>query len=132
MRRGFTLIELLVVIGIIAILTAISVPAISAVRRRSQISAQTTVLQRLGLAIEQYQSDFGDYPPCTFRRAGLGISNGQNEGVECLVRCLTTSKKTGPYFEFDDEQLGNTDGDSLVSSANPTTSWIGSRLFIEL
>lgn len=131
MRRSFTLIELLVVIGIIAILTAISVPAISAVRRKSQISAQQTVFQRLGLAIEQYQSDFGDFPPSTFKRSRLGTSNGQNEGIECLVRCLTTSKKTGPYFEFEDEQLGNTDTDSLVGSGNPTTSVIKSRELFE-
>jgi prepilin-type N-terminal cleavage/methylation domain-containing protein len=119
-RRGFTLIEMLVVIGILGILTAISIPAISAVRRRSQVSATDGFLQRLGLAIEQYQSDFGDFPPSRFRKLRLGTSNGQNEGVECLVRCLLTAAKKGPYIEFEEKDLGNTDDDKAVAGANPT------------
>jgi prepilin-type N-terminal cleavage/methylation domain-containing protein len=112
-RRAFTLIEMLVVIGIIAILAGIGLPAISAVRTRSQVSATEAFLDQLGLAIAQYKSDFGDYPPSRLSRLGLGKGNGANEGIECLVRCVTTTAKSGPYIEFAAERLGNTDSDKL-------------------
>ncbi|RMG13081.1 MAG: prepilin-type N-terminal cleavage/methylation domain-containing protein [Planctomycetota bacterium] len=132
-RRSFTLIELLVVIGIIAVLAGLTVPAISAVRRRSQVSSTTSLLQRLALALEQYENDFGDYPPSRFRAAGLGKSNGLNEGSECLTRCLTTSRRSGPYFEFADAELGNTDGDRIVGvREDPTGSIIRNAELLEV
>ncbi|MCA8921510.1 MAG: prepilin-type N-terminal cleavage/methylation domain-containing protein [Planctomycetes bacterium] len=121
-RRGFTLVELLVVIGVIAVLAALAIPALSGVRRNSQRANTKNLITELGLAIENYQLDFGDYPPSTPKRAGL-TSNGKNDGVEALVRCLTTQAKNGPYFEFKDDQLGNTDVDALPRG-NPTQSTI--------
>lgn len=121
-RRGFTLVELLVVIGVIAILVGIAIPALSGVRRNAQRANTKNLITELGLAIENYQLDFGDYPPSTAKRAGLN-SNGKNDGIETLVRCLTTQAKSGPYFEFDDERLENSDVDALPRG-NPTNSSI--------
>lgn len=114
-RRGFTLVEMLVVIGIIAILAGIAVPAISAVRTRSQVSATEAFFDQLGLAIEQYKTEFGDYPPSRFRRLGLEKSNGKNEGIECLVRCVATATGADPYIDLAAHRLGNTDGDALTA-----------------
>ena len=131
-RQGFTLIELLIVIGIIGLLTALALPAISAIRRRSQVKAVEATLNHIRLQIETYANDFGDYPPSSFRRLGVRRNNGQNEGVECLLLCLTTSSKSGPYLQPKDEDLGNSDGDSLSGSANPTQSVYSSSELFEL
>jgi prepilin-type N-terminal cleavage/methylation domain-containing protein len=61
-RGGFTLVELLVVIGIIVLLIGILLPVISAVRRSAEKNAGRLDLQTIGLALEAYRKDFGDYP----------------------------------------------------------------------
>jgi prepilin-type N-terminal cleavage/methylation domain-containing protein/prepilin-type processing-associated H-X9-DG protein len=62
-RKGFTLIELLVVIAIIAILAAILFPVFAKARERAR---QTTCLnntKQLGLAFQQYVTDYDDTLP---------------------------------------------------------------------
>lgn len=130
-KRSFTLIEILVVIAILGILTAIAIPALSAVRRSSDTKATKAFLERLKLQIESYSNDFGDYPPS--RASALGHrGNEVNAGGEVLLRCLTTSSKAGPYMEFEDSQLGNLDGDSLSGSTNPTRSVMKTAELLEI
>ncbi|MEZ6183861.1 MAG: prepilin-type N-terminal cleavage/methylation domain-containing protein [Planctomycetota bacterium] len=128
--RGFTLVELLVVIGVIAILVGIAVPALSGVRTNAQRANTKNLITELSLAIENYQLDFGDYPPSTPKRAGIR-GNGENDGIETLLRCLTTQAKNGPYYEAKDERLGNTDVDFLARG-NPTQSTIAALELFEL
>ncbi len=132
LRRGFTLIEMLVVIAIIGILTAIAIPTISSVKTRSQVKALEANFQRMRLAIENYSNDFGDYPPSRFKKLGLRRSNGMNDGIECLVRCLTTGTKSGPYMTFKDEELGNLDNDKLSNNKNPTESILNTKDLFEV
>lgn len=129
--RSFTLVELLVVIAILGILTAISIPALSAVRRRSETKTTKAFLERIRLQVESYSNDFGDYPPSRASQIGFR-KNEVNAGSEVLLRCLTTSRKAGPYMEFEDEVLGNTDGDSLDGAQNPTQSIIRSPELFEI
>lgn len=130
-RAGFTLVELLVVMAVIVVLLGLSLPAISAVRRKSQVRETEALMQRLKLALATYQQDFGDYPPSSFRRLGLR-GNGQNEGIELMLRCLTTRARTGPYVELEDGQLGNLDEDRLPSDADPTQSTMSTRELLEV
>jgi prepilin-type N-terminal cleavage/methylation domain-containing protein len=113
-RQAFTLIEMLVVVAIVGILFSMSFAAFSGAGTAARISATNTFIEQLKSALENYSNDFGDYPPSSCKRAGL-TSNGTNDGIECLVRCLSTTRKNGPYFEFSDKQLLNADGDETAT-----------------
>lgn len=62
-KNGFTLIEILVVVAIIALLLLISVNQLPLFLARANDSKRKSNLQELKIAIEQYHTDKGCYPP---------------------------------------------------------------------
>jgi prepilin-type N-terminal cleavage/methylation domain-containing protein/prepilin-type processing-associated H-X9-DG protein len=62
-RRGFTLIELLVVIAIIAVLIALLLPAVQAAREAARRAQCVNNLKQIGLALHNYESTHGLFPP---------------------------------------------------------------------
>ena len=62
-RPGFTLVELLVVIAIIGILAGFLMPSVGRVRLQAKVTLTQTLINNLSLAMQEYNKDFGVYPP---------------------------------------------------------------------
>lgn len=61
-RRGFTLVELLVVIGVITILSAMAIPAITFARRKAQDAKCVTLISQVQAGLESFRTSVGTYP----------------------------------------------------------------------
>jgi prepilin-type N-terminal cleavage/methylation domain-containing protein/prepilin-type processing-associated H-X9-DG protein len=62
-RKAFTLIELLVVVAIIAILTALLLPALQNAKLQAKRASCQSNLHQLGIAVHSYAGDYNDYLP---------------------------------------------------------------------
>lgn len=71
-KPGWTLVELLVVIAIIGILLAMLLPAIQSVREAGRRIHCGNSLRQIGLAVHQYESAMGHFPPSGWTQAGPG------------------------------------------------------------
>lgn len=123
---AFTLVELLVVISIIGIVAGLSVAAMSGAgeaRDRKAVEAQKA---KLILAIEDYKSKFGSYPP---DRLGA-TSTLANARTNALAYELGGTRRSGANFQFEADPghvvtpvtLNNNFGVGGILNATPSTT----------
>ncbi|MGA1980615.1 MAG: type II secretion system protein [Sedimentisphaerales bacterium] len=62
-KLAFTLMELLIVLGIIAILVALLIPALTMVRNMAKETQQKAQLTTIEMGLTAFKNDYGDYPP---------------------------------------------------------------------
>ncbi len=62
-KTGFSLIELLVVVTILGLMMALLLPALQSAREAARRIQCTSNLRQLGLGLQQYETNYGVYPP---------------------------------------------------------------------
>ncbi len=93
--RGFTLVELLVVISIIAMLTAILLPAVTAAMEAARRNTCTNNVKNIGLALRIHETNSKCFPPgvpmcknstySTWSRSSSATCQGPNWSVALLL-----------------------------------------------
>ncbi|MCP4252910.1 MAG: hypothetical protein GY775_05800 [Candidatus Scalindua sp.] len=121
---AFTLLELLVVIVIMMFLAGITIPIISSIQTNAKKGVTSAQISQLGIALKQFESDFGFFPPQSYTstytpplslgNVAIPRDNDLSSGSRCLVFFLgskfefTSTSFTatyGPYIEFKRSQL---------------------------
>lgn len=113
MKKGFTLIELLVVIAIIAMLSTLSVVALSNARAKSRDARRASDIKQIRTALEMYQDKNNEmYPPTPSGTTTLGASE-----TSCLNDSgfVSSSSCTGNvYMQKIPSDPQNTSGKAYV------------------
>lgn len=122
-RSGFTLIELLVVIAIIAILVAILLPAVQQAREAARRSSCKNNLKQIGLALQNYHDQFGQFP--TVNMNGNALSGGS-----LFVSILPLLEQSAGFEAFDatkansdPENVAAITGEIIPTYVCPTNSF---------
>jgi prepilin-type N-terminal cleavage/methylation domain-containing protein/prepilin-type processing-associated H-X9-DG protein len=130
-RSGFTLIELLVVIAIIAVLIALLLPAVQAAREAARRSSCVNNMKQLGLAINNYESANGSYPP-----GGLpvvlatGGTTAQNASFSAHARLLQFAEQSAIFNAMNFAYGCFNSTDTYGCAANSTACRAGIAVFV--
>jgi len=97
LSSGLSLLEILIAIAVIAMLGALTLPAVRAARARAAIVSTQSLIAQIEAALAMYQADIGDYP------------SGEGEGCSHLIACLTGPSNLpewrGPYMRIKESDL---------------------------
>ncbi|MBX3443165.1 MAG: DUF1559 domain-containing protein [Planctomyces sp.] len=95
-RRGFTLIELLVSMSVLAILLALTLPAVQRAREASRRTSCRNNLRQIGLALQNYY-DVHSRVPCVIEQTIIEMTPGQRH---LLDRNLSPQAQLLPQLEL--------------------------------
>ena len=97
---GFTLVELLVVIAIIGMLVALLIPAVQAARGAARRTACSNNLRQVGLAVLNYESAAGRFPPGQRWTALPGRPDRSDYSWMALILPYVEAGSTFDQFNF--------------------------------
>ena len=127
-------------------LAGITIPIVSSIQTNAKKGVTSAQISQLGIALKQFESDFGIFPPDSYTTSATAITiggvtipldNDLNSGSRCLMFFLgskfifTKSSFTatyGPYIEFKRSQIEevasttftDTDTDITIEGINGT------------
>ena len=91
--RAFTLVEMLIVVTIISLLAALTMGGYTYAMRSSKRRLTTGTFEAIKLALERYNTEFGEYPePANSNQLVQfppGLANFDTSGASCLYQALT-------------------------------------------
>lgn len=108
-QRGFTLIEILVVMVIIGILATLGVGSFQTSQQKSRDARRKSDLRQIGLALEAYYNDYGQYPLSTADNRINGCAGGactwgeqfaDANGTVYMVQLPEDPKTTFTYYYY--------------------------------
>ena len=100
-RNGFTLIELLVVIAIIAIMIALTLPAVQQAREVARRAQCRSRLSQIALALQNYASAYTMLPPGSVNPTGPIVEEAKGYHVSWTVQILPYLEQNNLYRQFD-------------------------------
>jgi len=132
-RKAFTLVELLVVIGIIAVLIAVLLPALSRAREQSASVKCLSNLRQIGIGVVQYgNANNGYIVPGAVRFPGDGLDRDNWATILCTLKYLpappqppSTTGNTFADTSFGDSVFrcpSGIDNRALTGASNTPTS----------
>jgi prepilin-type N-terminal cleavage/methylation domain-containing protein len=74
---GFTLIELMVTVSILAVVLGLTLAAVQQAQETARRLTCVNQLKQIALAVQNYASTYGYFPPIDCQTSGLGKSTGQ-------------------------------------------------------
>jgi type IV pilus assembly protein PilE len=114
-QRGFTLIELMVAVAIVAILSAVALPAYNSYITRSRIPVALDALSAYRVRMEQRYQDTGSYGSGTCTPLPSTVDDGSNWTMTCALRttaggpgflATVTGKGKMANYEYTIDQAG--------------------------
>jgi prepilin-type N-terminal cleavage/methylation domain-containing protein len=112
-KSAFTMVELLIVIGIIAILIALLIPAVSMVKNTAKATQQRAQLTTIEMALTAFKNDYGDYPPSH----GYDGSGNPAYATYCGALTLTEALVGWDLLGFHPKSAWRADGRNKDGSA---------------
>ncbi|HZH99002.1 MAG TPA: type II secretion system protein [Fimbriimonadaceae bacterium] len=98
MKKGLTVIELISVVAIILIVVAISAPAVSRAREKSQEASSISNMRQLYVALELYR---GDYETATYgSMEAMGLPDGPQRLGPSVAHLHPPKKRPGIQYMY--------------------------------